>query len=286
MKRTLLVTLDFPPMFGGVANYWANLSRFFPSDQFVVLAPEFDDSLDFDIKQSYLIYRKNLLSKNKWLWPKWLPLLYHTFMLVRCEKIKKIIVAHILPIGTVALVLKKLLRVQYVVSIHGLDINLTQASNRKRKLAKLIVENAEKIIANSNYTKQLLIDLGYCDAEKVEIVYPCPNISYDQKQENIIAEIKNKYNLQNKKIILTVSRLVERKGHDKVIQSLPKVLEKIPNAVYLIVGAGANLKYLMPNCPAFTSSPTSLSCPVESWPVAISKVLASSISKPTVSASP
>ncbi len=65
MKRTLLVTLDFPPMFGGVANYWANLSRFFPSEQFVVLAPEFDDSLGFDIKQSYLIYRKELLSKNK-----------------------------------------------------------------------------------------------------------------------------------------------------------------------------------------------------------------------------
>jgi len=163
---------------------------------------------------------------------------------VRREKIKKIIVGHILPTGTVALVLKKLLRVQYIVSIHGLDINLTQASSRKRRLAKLIVRNAEKIIANSNYTKQALINACGCDATKVEIVYPCPNISYEPQEEKIVASIRDKYNLQNKKVILTVSRLVERKGHDKVIQALPKVLEKIPNAVYLIVGAGANLKYL------------------------------------------
>jgi phosphatidylinositol alpha-1,6-mannosyltransferase len=244
MKRTLLVTLDFPPMFGGVANYWANLSRFFPSDQFVVLAPECDDSLDFDIKQNYLIYRKNLISKDNWLWPKWLPLFYQALILVRREKIKKIIVGHILPTGTVALLLFKFLRISYVISIHGLDINLTQASRRKRWLTKTIVQNAETVIANSNFTKELLVKLGYCESEKIEIIYPCPNISYEQREENFVLEIKSKYKLEDKKIILTVGRLVERKGHDRVIQSLPKVLEKIPNAIYLVVGAGANLKYL------------------------------------------
>lgn len=41
-----------------------------------------------------------------------------------------------------------------------------------------------------------------------------------------------------KKIILTVSRLVERKEHDKVIEALPKILESIPDAVYVIAGTG------------------------------------------------
>lgn len=244
MRRTLLITLDFPPMFGGVANYWANLNRFFPSDQFVVLAPEFDDSIDFDIKQNYLIYRKELFSKNKWLWPKWLPLLYQAFKLVRQEKIKKIIVAHILPTGTVAYILKKICRVPYLVSIHGLDINLTQVSPRKRWLTKRIVYNADKIITNSNFTKELLLKIGCCDADKVEVIFPCPNISFEEKKDEAVSRIKEKYSLGDKKIILTVARLVERKGHDKVIQALPKVLEKIPNAVYLVIGQGAQLKYL------------------------------------------
>ena len=63
MQKTLLVTIDFPPMFGGVANYWANLCQCLPSNDVVVLAPECFNSLDFDLKQNYLVYRKNLFSK-------------------------------------------------------------------------------------------------------------------------------------------------------------------------------------------------------------------------------
>ncbi len=36
----------------------------------------------------------------------------------------------------------------------------------------------------------------------------------------------------------TCGRLVERKRHDKVLEALPKVLEEIPNIVYIIVGEG------------------------------------------------
>ena len=39
-------------------------------------------------------------------------------------------------------------------------------------------------------------------------------------------------------MLLTVSRLVERKGHDMVIKTLPKLIEKFPNIIYLIVGTG------------------------------------------------
>jgi len=244
IKKTLLVTLDFPPMLGGVANYWANLNKFLPSDRFLVLAPEFDDTLDFDIKQNYLIYRKNLISKEKYLWPRWLPLLYETFKLVRQESIKKIIVTHILPVGIVAYLLKIFLRIPYVVSIHGLDINLTQASTRKRWITRRIINNADTIIVNSNFTKQLLAKTGCCNTVKVEVVYPCPNINYDDNLD-LISDFKEQTGIIDKKVLLTVSRLIERKGHDKVIQALPKVLEKFANLVYLVVGQGPQLKYLI-----------------------------------------
>jgi len=55
------------------------------------------------------------------------------------------------------------------------------------------------------------------------------------------SEIIEKHNLKGRKVILTVGRLVKRKGHDMVIKSLPNVLKAIPNAVYVIVGAGPEL---------------------------------------------
>jgi len=244
MKRTLLVTIDFPPMVGGVANYWANLCRELPSDDLVVLAEEYDGSIDFDIHQGYLIYRKNLISRSEWLWPKWLPLFFCTLKMIKQEKIKKLIVAHILPTGTVALIIKKLFHIPYIVSVHGLDISLSQVSEKKRRLTKRIMSGAESIMANSEYTKGLLLKYNLCSAEKVEVVYPCSNIQ-DQKvpqkiKENLIA----RNNLIDKKVILTVGRLIERKGHDKLIQALPLVLEKVPNLFYISVGDGPQKKYL------------------------------------------
>jgi len=235
--------MDFAPMFGGVANYWTNLNHFFPSDNFVVLAPEYDNSLDFDIKQNYLIYRKNLLTKNKWVWPKWLPLLFETIKLVRQEKIEKIIVANVLPVGTVAYIIKKFFRIPYIVSVHGLDIALPQAHTRKNRLMKKILNEAEHIITNSNFTKELLMKLECCGADSVIIVYPCANINFEKPRQNILDTLANG-KLKDKKIILTVGRLIERKGQDKVIQSMPMILKECPDAVYVIVGQGKQLKYL------------------------------------------
>ena len=244
MKRTLLVTIDFPPMVGGVANYWSNLCRELPNDDLVVLAEEYDGSIDFDIHQDYLIYRKNLISKNEWLWPKWLPLFFSTIKLIKQEKIKKIIVAHILPTGTVALIVKKLFHIPYIVSVHGLDISLSQVSEKKRRLTSKIMSGAESIMANSEYTKGLLLKYGLCSEDKVEVVYPCSNITDQKTPQKIKENLIERNKLADKKVILTVGRLIERKGHDKLIQALPLVLEKVPNAFYVSVGDGPQKKYL------------------------------------------
>ncbi|MBI5077668.1 glycosyltransferase family 4 protein [Candidatus Falkowbacteria bacterium] len=244
MPKTLLITIDFPPMFGGVANYWANLCKILPNDKIVVLASECDDSLDFDVKQNYLIYRKVLISKQKWLWPKWLPFLFWSFKLAHAEGVGKIIVAHILPGGTIAYILKLLLGIPYIVSVHGLDIALPQRNKRKLWLMKKILRRADAVIANSDYTKNELLKLGCADELKIEIVYPCSNINSAPIDVEKIQEFLRQHKLENKKIILTTGRLIERKGHDKVIEALPQIIAAAPDVVYLIVGNGENLDNL------------------------------------------
>jgi len=251
MKRTMLVTLDFPPMVGGVASYWANLGRLMPSDRFFVLAEESDSSLDFDVNQSYLIYRQNLISRRRWLWPKWLPLLLAMWRLARMKKIQKFIVAHVLPTGTAALILKKIRRIPYVVSIHGLDVAWAQRNKRKKWLTRLIFKNAESVIVNSDFTRQRLQSLCHVAPGKIHLVYPCPNINVASAATRpggpaIMprAEFLKKYNLENRKYILTVGRLIERKGQDKVIEALPRVMRAVSDITYLIVGRGPKLAEL------------------------------------------
>jgi len=247
MKKTLLVTIDFPPMIGGVANYWANLNKHFPSEDIVVLAPEYDHSHGFDIHQNYLIYRKNLISKAKWLWPKWLPLLYFMYRLIKSEKIEKVIVGQILPVGTAAYILKKILKFDYVVSAHGMDVKTPKVGTRKYKIMKKVFRKASHVISNSQFTKRAIEKLGV-PADKISIIYPCPNIQTIDIDPVLQEDIINQYDLQDKKILLTVGRLVERKGHDRVIQSMAKLSQRFPDLRYVIIGRGSNLsnlKYLV-----------------------------------------
>lgn len=229
MKKSLLITLGFPPERGGVQNYYFNLCQNLPSDKIVVLtslnsAPE----VDVDFK----IYHRQLLSK--FFWPKWLLLFWQSWVIIKKEKIELIQVGQILPVGTVAWVFKKIFKIPYIVYIHGLDILLAQTNSRKKFLSKLILNSAQQVISNSEFTKAKIVKLGIAP-EKITVIYPTiKEIPTTIDSSNLIT----KYNLVGKKIILTVCRLVERKGVDLVVRSLVTIAERFPNVVYVVVGSG------------------------------------------------
>ena len=238
MKKVLIATIDFPPICGGVANYLAGLAENLPKDKVVVLAPSADNTEE----KQYKIYRKKLITEIFFLWPKWLPLVYHLFKIIKKEKIETILVGQVLPVGTAVFFLNKILGIPYYVSCHGMDILMANETFRKRKLLNKILEQAKGVIANSEFTKNELIKLGVL-SEKITIIYPCVK-SVAPASEESLKNISENYSLENKKIALTVGRLVERKGHSKVIEALPIVLEKIPEARYVIVGDGPERKRL------------------------------------------
>lgn len=241
MKKSLLITLEFPPQIGGVGNYLFNIVNYFPTQDIVVLAEKTPTLPPFT---NYKVYRKKLLTTFKFIWPKWIFLFFLAKKIIKKESIKYIQVSHALPVGTVALMIKKCLGLPYLVYTHGMDILLPQSSKRKTRLIKSIFNNADRVIANSRFTKDELLKLGV-DDEKITIVHPCANSvpkKIDLKKQE---EIVNKYHLQDKKMLFTVGRLVTRKGHDLVIKSLRKVIERFPNVVYLVSGDGPNKQNLI-----------------------------------------
>ncbi len=221
-----------------------------PADKIVVLAPEQEGAQAFDLRQNFTIIRRKLLNQFSEKMPKgiagvlklaatvkWMSLIKHIYQVAKNHKIELIAAGQILPIGTLALTYKKQKRTPYIFFAHGLDITLPQKFMRKKTLLKKIINEAKAIVANSHWTKDELIKLG-AEPEKVVVAYPCPNLTSQQPSEWKIEEIITEHELKNKKIILTVGRLVERKGHDMVIKAMPEILKSVPNAIYLIVGDG------------------------------------------------
>jgi phosphatidylinositol alpha-1,6-mannosyltransferase len=56
--------------------------------------------------------------------------------------------------------------------------------------------------------------------------------------------LRKELNLEGKKVIVSVGRLVHRKGQDHLIESMPQILESVPDAHLLMVGKGPYLEYL------------------------------------------
>lgn len=224
----LLFTLEYPPFKGGVANYYGNMVKYWPADG--------DDIFVLHNNEGDLI-------KN-WLYPKWLPAVWQLWRAVKNNKIDHILVGHILPLGAAAYFMTKFAKTPYSVFLHGMDFTFALRKTRKKRITKRILTNAQNIICGNSYTAGLVGDfLNNEQAGKIAVVNPgiAPRIT-DNLQR--ITRIKEKYNLKNKIILLTVGRLVKRKGFDKVIEAMPKILKEIPNLVYVIVGSGSEISSL------------------------------------------
>ena len=80
---------------------------------------------------------------------------------------------------------------------------------------------------------------------KVKLIQIAPGISIDHFVPGPKPiDLVNQYQLTRRPTIISVGRLVHRKGQDKLIQALPKIISKIPNVVLVLIGTGPYLAHL------------------------------------------
>ena len=153
-----------------------------------------------------------------------------------------------LPCGAISFFASRILNFSYYVIAFGseiFDANTLLKRKIKKKLKwlmKLTFKNATKCFPISNYTKIILEENGI-KSENLLVIPGGVDLSKFSPDVDYL-KIAQKYRLVNKRVILTVARLEEHKGHDLVIKSLPGALEKIPNLIYLIVGEGSEKQRL------------------------------------------
>lgn len=233
--KTLLVTMDFPPLLGGISQYYHNRVKKISSQEIVVLMNK-EEGFN-NVKLDNKIYFKKFFVK--YIWPHWLLIFWHVWRIIKKEKIDRIWVGQVLPVGTVIYFLSKFIKLPYFVTCHGNDLLRAKYYSRKFKLAKRILNKTEFVEANTEFTKNILIDKYSISKNKIKIVYPECTLSKDMVDDDIVRELREKYNInKNNKILLTVGRLVESKGIDQVIKSLDIVKKEVPNLIYMVIGDG------------------------------------------------
>lgn len=226
--KTLLFTLEYPPFHGGVANYYGNLAKYWPISE----------------KMSILNNDKGELNKGSG-FLSWWPALFSLHRKLSKEEFGCLLVGQILPLGTVAYIISWLKPIKYTVFLHGMDFALAIKSPRKQFLSKLILRRADKIICANSYVQDRLIEFLPEASVKTRIVNPGIEGGAPAIEASDILEIKNQYHLENKTVLLSLGRLVKRKGVDMTIEALSLIPEEqSKDIIYFIAGAGPREEYL------------------------------------------
>jgi phosphatidyl-myo-inositol dimannoside synthase len=232
-RNILLVAGVFPPGIGGMQNYYYNLCRF-SKHKITVLASRYEGDEAFDAKQSFRVIRKPFLIDEKVSVPHILRLFSQVKRIIKQESIDVTVYGYIM-FGLIGLILNLLYRKKYTVAVHGLDVLQLTRFFLLRWMVKAILYRSSSVMVNSEYTKRIVQGLGVKD-DRIEIVYPGVDESFDRMEKDPV--LVERHNLQGKYVLMTLGRLVQRKGFDMVIKSLPDIKKCIPNVVYLVVGNG------------------------------------------------
>ena len=125
--------------------------------------------------------------------------------------------------------------------IHSKEINHPKGSSINKRIINSI-KKVKYVIANSNFTKNLGIEVGL-PKEKIHIIHP-------GRDEPI--KIDKNHQLDAEKIygnsfpkIITVARLERRKNHQNVLMCIRNLKEKFPKIKYIIIGDGEEKNKLL-----------------------------------------
>ncbi len=128
--------------------------------------------------------------------------------------------------------------------IHGKEINHPKGSFQNKKIIQ-VLNNVEKVIANSEYTKNLAVNIGV-DQDKIVVINPGVDATKVLNKKSL-DKIESLLKIKTPRLI-TVSRFDKRKNHEKVLMALRNLKQIYPDIVYICIGYGEeenNIKELV-----------------------------------------
>ena len=230
----LIVTRAFPPELGGMQSLMWGLTKEMSKNFMIKVFADYQENhKEFDKKENFSIERVGGIKFFRKIRKAQLINEY-----LKENKVQGIIADHWKSLELINTDKKK-----YCL-IHGKEINHPKGSSLNDRVVK-VLNNVEKVIANSEYTKNLAIDNGVTK-EKIVVINPGIN-PVNELNKKSLEKVESLLKVKSPRLI-TVSRFDKRKNHEKVIMALRNLKQKYPDMVYICIGYGDeedNLKKLV-----------------------------------------
>ncbi|MEU3254010.1 glycosyltransferase family 4 protein [Streptomyces sp. NPDC006997] len=239
MRKTLIVTNDFPPRPGGIQAFLHNMALRLDPGRIVVYASTWKRTREgveataaFDAEQPFTVVR----DRTTMLLP--VPAVTRRAVeLLREHGCTAVWFGAAAPLGLMAPALRRAGAERLVATTHGHEAGWAQLPVA-RSLLRRIGESTDTLTYLGEYTRSRIA--GALGAEAAARMVQLPP-GVDEKTFHPGsggAEVRARLGLSDRPVVVCVSRLVPRKGQDTLILALPRILAAHPDTVLLVVGGG------------------------------------------------
>ena len=237
----LFVTNDFGPRAGGIETFVIGLIERRPFGSTIVYTSSQDDSDEYDAMWREKYGVKVIRDRAKIL----LPTPRVARKLSRVIKSEKIVVAAFgsaAPLGLLSASMKRAGVKKTVALTHGHEVWWAKVFPFNLAMRR-IASTVDTLTYLGNFT-QSAIARAISRKSAHQMVRIAPGIDVEHFSPVNSDKLRKELGLEGKKVIVSVGRLVHRKGQDHLIESLPEIVKRVPNAHLLMVGKGPYLDHL------------------------------------------
>jgi phosphatidylinositol alpha-1,6-mannosyltransferase len=243
MTRVLLVTNDFPPRRGGIQSYLENLV-----DELVltgehsisVYAPKWKGADEYDRRASasgvdVVRHPTTLMVPEP-------SVALRMRRLIARDDIETVWFGAAAPLALLAPLARDAGARRVIASTHGHEVGWSMLPLARTALRR-IGNDTDVVTFISHYTRSRFASAF---GPRAALEHLAPGVDTDRFEPNSVAraELRARYGLGERPVVVCVSRLVPRKGQDMLIQALPSIRQRVPGAALVIVGGGPYLDKL------------------------------------------
>ncbi|MEN9411671.1 MAG: hypothetical protein RIQ92_108 [Actinomycetota bacterium] len=241
-RKILCITNDFGPRAGGIETFIIGLIERAPFGSLIVYTSSQGDTHAYDQEWMAKYGVEVIRDKSKVLLPSW-RVGRSVRALVQERGIERVFFGAAAPLGLLAHSLRRAGVKRIVALTHGHEVwwaklwPFTWAMKR-------IGNGVDVLTYLGEFTKRAIARPLNQKAASA-MVRIAPGIDTDHFAPDATAiELKRELELDGKRVIVSVGRLVHRKGQDTLVEALPHILDEFPDAHLLFVGVGPHLEYI------------------------------------------
>lgn len=132
--------------------------------------------------------------------------------------------------GSHILSLLQALNMPIVTTLHTV---LRDPDSDQRNLMHQLAHISSRLVVMSRRAADFLVDIYAVSPEKIDVIpHGIPDVPFTDPNF-----YKDKLNVEGKHVLLTFGLLSANKGIEYVIRALPEILTRVPNLVYVVLGA-------------------------------------------------